>query len=167
MENIVLIGMPGVGKSSIGVVLAKKIGFSFLDSDLLIQEREGMLLHEIMEKKGLGGFKEIENEVNASVVAEHTVIATGGSVVYGREAMGHLQKIGRVVYLHLPCGELVERLGDLHQRGVAMEEGQSLLSLYEERRVLYEKYADVTVKCEGKQIREVVDEIMRGAFNKV
>ena len=159
MKNVVLIGMPGVGKSSIGVVLAKRIGFSFLDSDLLIQEREGMLLHEIMEKKGLGVFKEIENQVNASIVAKNTVIATGGSVVYGREAMAHLRSIGRVVYLQLSCNELQERLGDLHQRGVVMEEGQSLLSLYEERRALYERYADVTVQCEGKQIREVVDEI--------
>ena len=159
MKNIVLIGMPGAGKSSIGVVLAKKIGYYFLDSDLLIQEKEGMLLHEIIEKKGLGAFKEIENWVNASVMAERTVIATGGSVVYGREAMAHLRSIGTVVYLQLPCDELVERLGDLGQRGVAMEKGQDLLSLYEERRGLYEEYADVTVQCGGKQIREVVDEI--------
>lgn len=159
MRNVVLIGMPGAGKSSVGVVLAKKIGFSFLDSDLLIQEREGMLLHEIIEKKGLAGFKEIENQVNASIMVEKMVIATGGSVVYGREAMEHLQGIGRVIYLALPCDELVERLGDLQQRGVAMEEGQSILSLYEERQSLYEKYADITVQCGGRQIREIVDEI--------
>lgn len=160
MKNIVLIGMPGAGKSSVGVVLAKRMGFSFLDSDLLIQEREGMLLHEIMEKKGLGSFKEIENQVNASIVAERAVIATGGSAVYGREAMEHLQSIGQMVYLQLPCDELVERLGDLHQRGVAMEEGQSLVSLYKERCPLYEKYAEVTVQCGGKQIREIIDEIV-------
>lgn len=97
--NIVLIGMPGVGKSTIGVILAKVLGYSFLDADLLIQEQEGKLLREIIEEKGTDGFIEVENRVNASIRADRTIIATGGSVVYGKEAMEHLKEIGRVVYL--------------------------------------------------------------------
>lgn len=156
MNNIVLIGMPGVGKSTVGVVLAKNLGYSFLDSDLLIQKREGRVLHEIIEEKGLEGFNCIENEVNASIEAERTVIATGGSVIYGAEAMEHLRAAGVVVYLHLPLGELQIRLGDLNERGVSMQKGQTLASLMEERTPLYERYADVIIECHGLQIREIV-----------
>lgn len=110
MNNIILIGMPGVGKSTVGVVLAKTLGYAFLDSDLLIQEREGLLLHEIIEKYGLERFNQIESEVNASIEAEDTVIATGGSVVYGTEAMMHLKALGTVVYLKLSYEELTNVL---------------------------------------------------------
>ena len=153
-ENIVLIGMPGAGKSTVGVVLAKRLGLSFLDSDLVIQEREGCILHEIIEKEGLDGFNEIENQVNAS-------IATGGSAVYGKEAMQHLHEIGAVFYLKLSYEELKNRLGDLSERGVSIRKGQTLLDLYEERKPLYEKYADYVVDCEGKSIREVVEEMTK------
>ena len=159
MKNIVLIGMPGVGKSTIGVVLAKKMGFSFVDSDLLIQEREGRLLHEIIEEEGLEGFRRIEEEVNASIQLKNAVIATGGSAVYGKKAMEHLKKIGVVIYLKLPYEELVNRLGDLEERGVAMRENQTLKELMEERSPLYEKYSDFTIDCHEKQIREIVEEI--------
>ena len=155
-ENIVLIGMPGVGKSTVGVVLAKNMGYSFVDSDLLIQEQEGKLLHEIIGERGLDGFNEVENRVNAGINASRSVIATGGSVVYGREAMEHLKQIGTVVYLELPCADLAERLGDLNERGVSIREGQTLADLMEERTPLYEKYADVTINCENRQIREIV-----------
>lgn len=158
-DNIILIGMPGVGKSTIGVVLAKNLGYSFVDSDLLIQEREGMLLHEIIEEKGLDGFNQIENEVNASLCLHKSIIATGGSVVYGEEAMENLCKIGTVLYLSLPYEELVLRLGDLAERGVSIRQGQTLRELFAERKPLYEKYADITVECHGKQIREIVYEI--------
>ena len=100
MRNIILIGMPGVGKSTIGVVLAKKLGYSFVDADLLIQEREKRLLHTIIEEDGIDGFNRIENEVNAAIEAECSVIATGGSAVYGKEAMEHLEEIGTVIYLN-------------------------------------------------------------------
>ena len=160
-ENIVLIGMPGAGKSTVGVVLAKRLGLSFLDSDLVIQEREGCILHEIIEKEGLDGFNEIENQVNASIDVKRTIIATGGSVVYGHEAMAHLKEIGTVLYLKLPETELQKRLGDLNQRGVAIKEGQSLHSLYQERIPLYEKYADITIDCSGREIRDCVSEINR------
>ena len=158
-DNIILIGMPGVGKSTIGVVLAKKLGYSFVDSDLLIQEREGMLLHEIIEQKGIDAFNQIENDVNASLSTHKSVIATGGSAVYGEGAMEHLRKMGTVFYLYLPYEELVVRLGDLTERGVSVREGQTLRELLEERRPLYERYAHRTIKCHGKQIREIVQEI--------
>lgn len=149
MENIILIGMPGAGKSTLGVILAKILGYKFLDSDLVIQERQGMLLREIMEIHGTEGFKKIEEEINASLEVTHTVIATGGSVCYEPLAMEHFQKIGTVVYLKLPYSELKKRLGDMKARGVVLKEGQTLLSLCEERMPLYEKYADIILEEEG------------------
>lgn len=120
MNNIVLIGMPGVGKSTVGVILAKELGYQFLDADLLIQKRENRLLKEIIEQEGVDGFIEIENQVNASIEADRTVVATGGSVVYGEEAMAHLKKIATVIYLRLSYEELEKRLGNLKkQRGGA------------------------------------------------
>lgn len=159
MRNIVLIGMPGVGKSTIGIVLAKHTGLNFVDSDLVIQEETGMLLHEIIEKEGDDGFRQVENRINASLKTKHSVIATGGSVVYGKEAMNHLKKTGFVVYLQLPCEVIADRLGDLKERGVTLRKGQTLGQLYDERVPLYERYADVTVDCRGKCIREIVAEI--------
>lgn len=158
-DNIILIGMPGVGKSTVGVVLAKKMGYRFLDSDLIIQEETGKLLHEIISSEGLSGFIKVENDVNRNIQAHHSVIATGGSVVYGTEAMEHLKGIGRVVYLKLSCEGIAERLGDLKKRGVALKEGQTLAELYAERVPLYEKYEDLTVDCEEKGLRSVVEEI--------
>ena len=146
MKNIILIGMPGCGKSTVGVILAKIIGYSFLDSDLLIQEKDGRLLSEIISQEGLDGFNKIENKINASIDVSRSVIATGGSVIYGKEAMEHFKKIGIVVYIRLPYEEIANRLGDLTQRGVSIKEGQTLLDLYNERIPLYEKYADVVFK---------------------
>lgn len=166
MKNIVLIGMPGAGKSTVGVVLAKHAGFKFVDSDLVIQEHTGMLLHEIIERDGNDGFRQVENRVNASLQAKHSVIATGGSVIYGREAMKHLREIGTVVYLKLSCESIAERLGDLKERGVTLREGQTLQELYDERVPLYERYADVTVDCEKKAIREIVAEISAKVIRK-
>lgn len=160
-ENIVLIGMPGAGKSTVGVVLAKHLGCRFVDSDLVIQEKYGKLLHELIEEHGVEGFWKIENEVNASLALEGSVIATGGSVIYGKEAMEHLRLIGQVVYLKLPYEEVAERLGDLNARGVTLMPGQTLRDLYEERIPLYEKYAHVTIDCRGKVLRDVVMEIAR------
>ena len=158
-RNIILIGMPGVGKSTVGVVLAKHLGYYFMDSDLLIQEREGKLLYEIIDEQGLDGFQRVENQVNASIDVKRSVIATGGSAVYGVEAMEHLKNSGMVVYLSLPCGELSERLGDLSERGVVIREGQTLEELFAERAPLYERYADVVIDCRGKQIRQIVKQI--------
>lgn len=159
MKNIVLIGMPGVGKSTVGVVLAKHAGLKFVDSDLVIQERTGRLLHEIITQEGDAGFRQLENRINASLQAKHSVIATGGSVIYGREAMRHLKEIGTVVYLKLSYESIADRLGDLKERGVTLKKGQTLAQLYDERIPFYERYADVTVDCESKTIREIVAEI--------
>lgn len=165
-DNVVLIGMPGAGKSTVGVVLAKKLGYRFIDSDLVIQDRYGKLLHELIEEHGVEGFWKIENDVNASLEADKSVIATGGSAVYGREAMEHLRRIGTVVYLKLPYGEVEERLGDLNARGVTLMPGQTLADLYSERTPLYEKYAHVTVECSGKALREVVAQVAEAKQNQ-
>ena len=158
-NNIVLIGMPGCGKSTVGVVLAKSLGYSFIDSDLVIQEKEGKLLHTIIEEKGIDGFEEVENSINSQIVAFRSVIATGGSAIYGKEAMEHLKGIGTVVYLELSYKEIEHRLGDLSERGVAIRQGQTLESLYFERVPLYEKYADITINCSDMQIRDIVKQI--------
>ncbi len=155
-DNIVLIGMPSCGKSTIGVVLAKAMGYRFVDSDLVIQERTGKLLSEIIEEEGLAAFNQIENDVNASLEYNKTVIATGGSVIYGKDAMEHLRSIGTIVYIELPLYILQERIGDLNARGVSIKEGQTFEKLYAERKPLYEKYADITIPTEGLAIREVV-----------
>lgn len=161
MKNIVLIGMPGVGKSTVGVILAKELGYQFLDADLLIQKRENRLLKEIIEQEGVDGFIEIENQVNASIEADRTVVATGGSVVYGEEAMNHLKKIATVIYLRLSYEELEKRLGNLKNRGVVLREGQTLKDLYQERIKLYEKYADLIVDEENKGIEETLQAIVK------
>lgn len=161
MKNIVLIGMPGAGKSTVGVVLAKRMGMSFMDSDLVIQEQEGKMLHEIIEQIGTEGFLEVEDRVNAGIKPKNTVIATGGSVVYGKNAMEHLSQIGTVCYLKLSYESIADRLGDLAKRGVALKDGQTLMDLYQERIPLYEKYAKLTIDCENKNIREIVGEIAR------
>ena len=158
MNNITLIGMPGAGKSTIGVVLAKVLGYQFLDSDLLIQKQEKRRLSEIIEEEGYKGFKD---RVNASIEAENTVIATGGSVVYCEEAMEHLKSIGTVVYLKLSLNALSKRLGNLKGRGVLLREGQNLTDLYEERTPLYEKYADIVIDEEGKDLEASLEILLK------
>lgn len=161
VKNVVLIGMPGAGKSTIGVVLAKNLGISFMDSDLVIQEQEGKKLHELISEHGLEGFIEIEDRVNASLQPKKAVIATGGSVVYGKNAMEHLNEIGTVIYLKLSYESIEDRLGDLTERGVVLRESQTLKNLYEERVPLYEKYANIVIDCDEKNIREIVTEIAK------
>ncbi len=158
-NNLILIGMPGSGKSTVGVVLAKKLGLRFMDSDLVIQEKTGKLLYQLIAECGEEGFLSLENQINASISVENTVIATGGSAVYGKEAMEHLKEIGRMVYLRLPYEELAERLGDLHERGVVLKPGFTLHDLYQERMPLYEQYADMTIDCGGKSIPQIIKEI--------
>ena len=159
-DNVVLIGMPGVGKSTLGVVLAKELGYEFVDADLLIQKRENRLLKEIIAQEGVDGFLKIENDVNASIDTHKTVIATGGSVIYGVEAMEHYKNIGRVVYLKVGMEVLTKRLKNVKQRGVVMRPGQSLISLYNERSVLYEKYADITIDEKDNTMEEVVADLI-------
>ncbi len=161
MKNVILIGMPGAGKSTVGVVLAKRLGYTFLDSDLVIQQKYGKLLHELIREHGVEGFWKIENDVNAGLICDRTVIATGGSAIYGAEAMEHLRSIGTVVYLRLTLPQIEERLGDLTERGVTLREGQDLKALYEERTPLYEKYAHIIIDCDGQRVRELVTRIER------
>jgi len=159
MENIILIGMPGAGKSTVGVVLAKILGYQFVDSDLVIQQSEGKLLYELITSFGIDGFLDIEERVNASIHVSHSIIATGGSVIYGQKAMEHFHKEGIICYLELPYEPLEKRLGDLTKRGVTLKKNQDLKALYEERIPYYEKYADITIECDNKQIREIAEEI--------
>ena len=159
MTNIILIGMPGAGKSTIGVVLAKKIGYEFIDSDIVIQNRYKKILQELINEYGTDGFEKIENAVNKSLNPQNSVIATGGSAIYGKEAMEHFDSIGTVVYLNLPYEEIEQRLGNLEERGVTIKKGQTLKDLYNERTPLYKKYANLTIDCQGKTIREIVEEI--------
>lgn len=160
-KNIVLIGMPGAGKSTVGVVLAKRLGMRFVDSDLVIQERTQRLLQQILMENGLQEFIRIEDEVNESLILVNTVLATGGSAVYGLNAMQSLKDQGTVIYLKLPFETIEHRVGDLRGRGVAMKPGQTLKELYDERTPLYERYADIVCPCEDKEIREIVDMIAK------
>ena len=159
-DNIILIGMPTSGKSTVGVILAKILGYNFIDADIVIQEKEGRKLSEIIESEGIKGFIDIENRINTGIEVQKTVIATGGSVVYGNEAMQHYKNIGKVVYMKIDMEVLTKRLSDVKQRGVVMEEGQSLLSLYNERCKLYEKYADITVDEKNNTMEEVLADIL-------
>lgn len=159
-SNIVLIGMPGVGKSTVGVVLAKVLGYRFIDADLVIQEKEKKLLHEIIAEVGTEGFIEVENRINSGILAERAVIATGGSVVYGTEAMNHLKEIGNVIYLKLPYDTLEKRLSDIRGRGVVLKDGQDLRGLYEERVPLYEKYADFIVDENQLNVEQTIEKIL-------
>lgn len=153
-DNIILIGMPGAGKSTVGVVLAKILNKDFIDADLLIQSQCGKTLQKIIEAVGPEGFIEVENQVLGDIEAGNTVIATGGSAVYSEEAMRHLGTIGVVVYLQISYDELRNRLQDLQERGVVLKGGlgMSLRELFEERRPLYERYADITVNVEDLTI---------------
>ncbi|EEP28947.1 shikimate kinase [Shuttleworthella satelles] len=156
-SNIVLIGMPGCGKSTVGVILAKVLKKRFVDTDLVIQEKTGKLLRETIAEEGIEGFNAIEDRILASLQAEDAVIATGGSAVYGANAMAHLREIGLVVYLRLSYAGVEARLGSLEARGVVHRPGQTLRDLYEERILLYEQYADIVVDEDYLDIEATVE----------
>lgn len=164
-HNIVLIGMPGVGKSTVGVLLAKAISRDFIDTDVHIQSREGRRLQDIINTDGLDAFRTLEEKHLLSLDCSGHVIATGGSVVYSDAAMRHLKATGVAVYLGLPLATIEERITNLDSRGVVMAPGQTFATLYEERRPLYERYADVTVDCEGLNHEEVVARLV-GMFGE-
>ena len=156
MENVILIGMPGCGKTTIGVELSRKIGYGYVDSDSVIVAREGKRLCEIIAEVGNEGFLDVEAKVNSELCADRCVIATGGSVVYRDYAMQKLKQLGKIVYLQLSYAEIEARLGDLQARGVVLKDGYTLMDLYKERTPLYEKYADVIVCLDGQTIAESV-----------
>ena len=160
-RNIVLIGMPSSGKSTLGVLLAKTLSMSFIDTDLLIQVEEGRRLCEIQNQIGMAAFRLLEGTIVKKIDCENSVIATGGSVVYGAEAMAHLRNIGKIVFLDLPLDEIEARIGDPVTRGVVMQPGMTIADLYKERRPLYEQYADQTLFCGGKSHDELLGELVR------
>ena len=157
--------MPSAGKSTIGVILAKVLGYKFIDSDLLIQEQEGELLKDIISRVGIDGYIDIENQVNRDINVDRTVIATGGSVVYCQEAMETLGERGTIVYIKLKYDTILKRIGNIRQRGVILREGQTLKELYEERSPLYEKYADIIVDAEGLDVEELMEKIKLELFS--
>lgn len=162
MENLILIGMPSSGKSTAGVLLAKRIGYGFIDCDLLIQGEEGALLSDMIAKKGTEGFLKTEERVNAGLYASRCVVATGGSVCYLERAMQHLKSIGTVVYLKLSAEEVAKRIPSLEKRGVVMRGNISTVEeLALERAPLYEKYADITIECDGQTIDDTVARIIQ------
>ncbi|MCI9077001.1 MAG: shikimate kinase [Dorea sp.] len=160
MNNIIFIGMPAAGKSTIGVVAAKRLGYEFIDTDLLIQKKEKSLLKDIIYEKGIDGFLAIEDQINSEVEAERAVIAPGGSVVYCENAMRHYKEIGTVVYLQASYQTISERIGDPKKRGVVLYDGQTLKDLYEERRGLFEKYADVIICEDGRTLEDTIEEVI-------
>ena len=163
MKNIILIGMPGAGKSTMGVVLAKTLGLAFIDTDILVQENAGRLLQEIIDAEGPGAFLEREEKTILSQNFKNTVIATGGSVVFSETAMAHLKKNGVVIYLAISFEKMEERLGNITTRGIVLVAGQSLRGMYDQRLLFYEKYADITIDCEDddfeRRIANVIEEL--------
>ena len=166
MDNIIMIGMPAVGKSTVGVVVAKRLGYKFIDVDILIQEEEGKLLREIIAEKGTDGFLEVEDRINASVTVDHAVISPGGSVVYCENAMKHYKEIGTVVYLKVSFETIMKRLKNARKRGVVLRDGQTIQTLYDERVKLFEKYADITVCEDGLRLEETIEKVLKALENR-
>lgn len=160
MKNIIFIGMPASGKSTVGVVVAKRLGYDFIDTDLLIQKQEGRLLKDIIAEVGNEGFLEIENQVNRDLEAEYAVISPGGSVVYCEEAMSHFKEIGTIVYLKVSYEDIYNRISNAKNRGVVLREGQTLKDLYDERAFLFEKYADYTISEDGLELEKTIDKVL-------
>lgn len=167
MKDLILIGMPGCGKSTVGVILAKTLGMKFIDVDLLTQEREGALLQDMIDKKGMAHFLKAEEEAMLSIKGNHTVIATGGSAIYSDAAMQHLKTQGKIMYLQLSLDSIKSRLHNIHSRGIAMELGETLDDLFARRVSLYECYADCIVDCEEKNVEEVVESVIRSIDRSV
>ena len=167
-SNLIFIGMPAVGKSTVGIVVAKRLGMNFIDTDLLIQEQEKKLLREIIAEVGQDGFLKIENQVNADVKAENSVISPGGSVIYCSDAMKHYKEIGTVVYLKASYQTIKKRIHNPKKRGVVLRKDQSFLDLYNERIPYFEKYADITVCEDGCRIEETIENVINavGEYRK-
>lgn len=160
MKNIVLVGMPAVGKSTIGVLLAKSLLLSFTDTDLLIQEKYKKSLCDIIKENGTKAFLDIEENIILEAEFKNSVIATGGSAVFGEKAMKKLKENGVVIYLSLPMDEIKKRIGDIKSRGVVLTNGTTVDDIFAERKPLYEKYADVKIDCDNLTAEECVEKII-------
>lgn len=158
-SNVILIGMPGSGKSTCGVVAAKMMLKNFFDTDLLIQNIEDSLLQDIIDKRGNDYFKKAEEDAILSLDIQGTVIATGGSVIYSQRAMEHLKSLGKIIYLHLDYDHMCERISNLSTRGVLMNNGSTLLDMYNERLPLYKKWADATIDCNNNTVEQTARQI--------
>ncbi|MPM09860.1 Shikimate kinase 2 [bioreactor metagenome] len=161
MDNIILIGMPGAGKSTVGVLAAKALGYAFLDTDLLLQARQGMLLQNILNTRGIEAFLSAEETAIREICCGRTVIATGGSVVCEPSAMTHLKNLGKIVWLRVPLPELSKRLSNISTRGIALGPGETLKDIYQSRSPLYQKYAEITVDASGQRLEETVAMLLR------
>ena len=161
MDNIVLIGMPGCGKSTVGVILAKTMGIGFVDTDLIIQQRENNLLQNIIDSNGIEYFLDREAEAVKSLNCENCVIATGGSVVYRESAVEHLKKNGKLVFLDVHLDEIKRRLNNISTRGIAAHKNDSVDHIFNERIGLYRKYADITLSLDGSSAEQTVEKICK------
>lgn len=159
-SNIILIGMPGSGKSTCGVLAAKALLKNFFDTDLLIQNLEGERLQSIINSKGTGYFEKCEERAILSLSINAAVIATGGSVVYSEKAMRHLKSLGKIIYLELSFEEMEKRIRNIKTRGIVLRNGETLYDMYNERAALYEKYADTVINCSGLSVEEAVEKIV-------
>ena len=160
MDNIILIGMPGAGKSTLGVLLAKAMGKLFVDTDIIIQQKTKRLLQDIIDNDGTEAFLSLEEEILLSVNEENTVIATGGSAVYSEKAMEHFKKSGKIVYLHVDFDEIVKRVTNITTRGIVLKNGKTLSDAFDERKPLYDRFADITIDCTGNSVEQSVKKIM-------
>lgn len=159
MKNVILIGMPTSGKTTIGIHLSSEIGYGYIDSDSVIVARSGHNLRELIAELGNDAYLDLEAKVNAEITASRCVIATGGSVIYRENGMRHLKENGIVVYLKMSYEEMCKRLGDLVERGVVLKDGFTLRDMYNERLPLYEKYADITIEIDGKDVHGCVQAV--------
>ena len=158
-KNIILIGMPGAGKSTVGVILAKRIGFNFIDTDLIIQAQEKCRLQQIIDAHGLQNFRKIEEQMLLNLQVEHSIIATGGSVVYSEKGLKALGRTGPLIYIQVSLTALQKRIADMGQRGLVMSKGQTFEQLYQERTPLYEKFSELTISGEGVNAEQVAAKI--------
>ncbi len=166
-DNIILIGMPAAGKSTVGVLLAKRLGFDFIDTDLLIQKRHGLLLHQIIENRGMQAFLDLESQIILELEGRHRIIATGGSVIYRPLSMQHLQSLGTIVLLEVDLDSLQNRLTDLNSRGVVRAPGQTIRDLFEERNTLYQKYSQLSIATGNLSPGQVVESIVDGISGRL
>ncbi len=160
-SNVILIGMPGSGKSTCGVIAAKVMLKNFFDTDLLLQGLEQSRLQELIDSKGVEYFYKAEEKAILSLNIEATVIATGGSVIYSEKAMEHLRSLGKVIYLHLEYDTMIKRINNFTTRGIVVKKGSTLLDMYNERMPLYEKYADEIIYCDKNTVEQTVEEIVK------